>query len=132
MHSNPESRSAFSLAAKINSLPCGLTMHSETSLYALTQVVREARRLLNSQRQGAVFMIASLMSISLLMLVSYCFLLPQAMTGYHILWLMWIIIPLLILSFFFSPHEPDTMTMMPSTILICSAGYLRCHLGIFY
>lgn len=26
-------------------------MHSETSLYALTQVVREARRLLNSQRQ---------------------------------------------------------------------------------
>ncbi|KAG0348719.1 hypothetical protein BG004_004433 [Podila humilis] len=114
MHSNPESRSAFSLAAKINSLPCGLTMHSETSLYALTQVVREARRLLNSQRQGAVFMIASLMSISLLMLVAYCFLLPQAMTGYQILWLMWIIIPFLILSFFFSPHEPDTMTMMPT------------------
>lgn len=51
MNSSPESRSAFSLGAKINSLPCGLTMHSETSLYALTQVVREARRLLNSQRQ---------------------------------------------------------------------------------
>ncbi|KAF9966406.1 hypothetical protein BGZ70_002422 [Mortierella alpina] len=114
MHSSPESRSAFSLGAKINSLPCGLTMHSETSLYALTQVVREARRLLNSQRQGIVFMIASFMSISLLLLVTYCFLLPPAMTGYHILWLMWVIIPLLILSFFFSPHEPDTMTMMPS------------------
>ncbi|KAF9351305.1 hypothetical protein BGX26_010654 [Mortierella sp. AD094] len=51
MGSSPESRSAFSLGAKINSLPCGLSMHSETSLYALTQVVREARRLLNSQRQ---------------------------------------------------------------------------------
>ncbi|KAI8597036.1 hypothetical protein EDD21DRAFT_229650 [Dissophora ornata] len=114
MGSSPESRSAFSLGAKINSLPCGLTMHSETSLYALTQVVREARRLLNSQRQGVVFMIASFMSISLLLLVSYCFLLPPAMTGYQILWLMWIIVPLLILSFFFSPHEPDTMTMMPS------------------
>ncbi|KAI1321202.1 hypothetical protein EDD11_007768 [Mortierella claussenii] len=114
MGSSPESRSAFSLGAKINSLPCGLTMHSETSLYALTQVVREARRLLNSQRQGFVFMIASFMSISLLLLVSYCFLLPPAMSGYQILWLMWIIIPLLVLSFFFSPHEPDTMTMMPS------------------
>ncbi|KAI7818698.1 hypothetical protein BC939DRAFT_427480 [Gamsiella multidivaricata] len=114
MGSSPESRSAFSLGAKINSLPCGLTMHSETSLYALTQVVREARRLLNSQRQGVIFMIASFMSISLLLLVSYCFLLPPAMTGYQILWLMWIIVPLLILSFFFSPHEPDTMTMMPS------------------
>ncbi|GJJ79029.1 hypothetical protein EMPS_11388 [Entomortierella parvispora] len=114
MHSSPESRSAFSLGAKINSLPCGLTMHSETSLYALTQVVREARRLLNSQRQGVVFMIASFLSISLLLLVSYCFLLPAAMTGYQILWLMWIIVPLIILSFFFSPHEPDTMTMMPS------------------
>lgn len=53
MNSSPESRSAFSLGAKINSLPCGLTMHSETSLYALTQVVREARRLLNSQRQAS-------------------------------------------------------------------------------
>ncbi|KAF9913999.1 hypothetical protein BX616_009167 [Lobosporangium transversale] len=114
MGSSPESRSAFSLGAKINSLPCGLTMHSETSLYALTQVIREARRLLNSQRQGVVFMIASFMSISLLLLVSYCFLLPPAMTGYQILWLMWIIVPLIILSFFFSPHEPDTMTMMPS------------------
>ncbi|KAG0298939.1 hypothetical protein BGZ98_010429 [Dissophora globulifera] len=113
MGSGPESKSAFSLGAKINSLPCGLTMHSETSLYALTQVVREARRLLNSQRQGIVFMIASFMSISLLLLVSYCFLTPPAMTGYQILWLMWIIVPLLILSFFFSPHEPDTMTMMP-------------------
>ncbi|KAF9899771.1 hypothetical protein EC991_008337 [Linnemannia zychae] len=114
MNSSPESRSAFSLGAKINSLPCGLTMHSETSLYALTQVVREARRLLNSQRQGVVFMIASLMSVSLLLLISYCFLLPPAMTGYQILWLMWVIVPLLILSYFFSPHEPDTMTMMPS------------------
>ncbi|KAF9352504.1 hypothetical protein BGX34_012122, partial [Mortierella sp. NVP85] len=114
MGSSPQSRSAYSLGAKINSLPCGLTMHSETSLYALTQVIREARRLLNSQRQGVVFMIASFMSISLLLLVSYCFLLPPAMTGYQILWLMWIIVPLLILSFFFSPHEPNTMTMMPS------------------
>ncbi|KAG0251334.1 hypothetical protein BG011_007717 [Mortierella polycephala] len=114
MHSRPEARSAFSLAAKINSLPCGLTMHSETSLYALTQVVREARRLLNSQRQGIVFMIASFMSISLLLLVTYCFLLPPAFAGYHILWMMWVIIPILTLSFFFSPHEPDTMTMMPS------------------
>ncbi|KAF9128590.1 hypothetical protein BGW39_004945 [Mortierella sp. 14UC] len=114
MNSSPESRSAFSLGAKINSLPCGLTMHSETSLYALTQVVREARRLLNSQRQGVVFMIASLMSVSLLLLISYCFLLPPAMTGYQILWLTWVIVPLLILSYFFSPHEPDTMTMMPS------------------
>ncbi|KAG0245602.1 hypothetical protein BGX31_006961 [Mortierella sp. GBA43] len=114
MGSSAGSRSAYSLGAKINSLPCGLTMHSETSLYALTQVIREARRLLNSQRQGVVFMIASFMSISLLLLVSYCFLLPPALTGYHILWLMWIIVPLLILSFFFSPHEPNTMTMMPS------------------
>ncbi|KAF9179828.1 hypothetical protein BGZ50_006662 [Haplosporangium sp. Z 11] len=114
MHSRPESRSAFSLSAKINSLPCGLTMHSETSLYALTQVVREARRLLNSQRQGIVFMIASLMSISLLLLVTYCFLLPPVLAGYHILWVMWVIVPILTLSFFFSPHEPDTMTMMPS------------------
>ncbi|KAF9123590.1 hypothetical protein BGX30_001345 [Mortierella sp. GBA39] len=114
MNSSPESRSAFSLGAKINSLPCGLTMHSETSLYALTQVVREARRLLNSQRQGVAFMIASFMSVSLLLLISYCFLLPPAMTGYQILWIMWVIVPLLILSYFFSPHEPDTMTMMPS------------------
>jgi hypothetical protein len=51
MHANPESQSVFSLAAKINGLPCGLVMQNRTSLYALTQIIREARRLLNSQRQ---------------------------------------------------------------------------------
>ncbi|KAF9974039.1 hypothetical protein BGZ73_002685 [Actinomortierella ambigua] len=114
MQSSSDAKSTFSLGAKINSVSCGLMMQSETSLYALTQIVREARRLLNSQRQGSAFMMASFLSVSLLLVVGYCFLLPPAMTGYHILWLVWVIVPLLALSFFFTPHEPDTMTTMPS------------------
>lgn len=74
-------------------------------------------------------MIASFMSVSLLLLISYCFLLPPAMTGYQILWVMWVIIPLLILSYFFSPHEPDTMTMMPSKCLnSCDASWIGVSL----
>lgn len=40
----------LAIGASLVSLPCGLFMQYETSLYALTQLTREARRLLNAVR----------------------------------------------------------------------------------
>jgi hypothetical protein len=40
----------LAIGASLVSLPCGLFMQYETSLYALTQLTREARRLLNGVR----------------------------------------------------------------------------------
>nr|CAG8456084.1 11001_t:CDS:10 [Entrophospora candida] len=111
-HYGIKGQSPMALGASFTTLPCGLFMHYDTSLYALTDLIREARRLINGLRLGVAFMIGSLLSISLLLLLSYCFFLPPVFTGYQILWIMWAIIPTLTFSFLFNPHESDTMTTM--------------------
>ncbi|CAI2180491.1 8935_t:CDS:10 [Funneliformis geosporum] len=105
-------QSPMALGAAFTTLPCGLFMHYDTSLYALTDVIREARRLINCLKMGIAFMLGTYLSISMLLLFSYILFLPPALTGYHILWITWIISPILAFSFLFNPHEADTMTTM--------------------
>jgi len=62
--------------------------------------------------QGAAFIIASYLATSILLILSSCLFLSPIFTGYQILWVMWIICPILALSFLFNPHEADTMTTM--------------------
>ena len=47
-------QSPMALGAAITTLPCGLFMHYDTSLYALTDVIREARRLINGLRMVSI------------------------------------------------------------------------------
>ncbi|PKK76448.1 calcium ATPase [Rhizophagus irregularis] len=109
---NGKGQSPMALGAAFTTLPCGLFMHYDTSLYALTDVIREARRLINCLKMGVAFILGCYLSISLLLLFSYILFLPPAFTGYQILWVTWIISPILAFSFLFNPHEPDTMTTM--------------------
>ncbi|ORX90788.1 calcium ATPase [Basidiobolus meristosporus CBS 931.73] len=105
-------QSPFSIGAALTSLPCALFLQHDTSLYALAQVIREARHLLNGIRQGLAFAASAHLAISLSLLLSYCFLQPLLFTGYQILWVLWIICPILAISLLFSPHEANTMTLM--------------------
>ncbi|KAK9767419.1 hypothetical protein K7432_002819 [Basidiobolus ranarum] len=107
-----QTQSPFSIGASLTSIPCALFLQHDTSLYALAQVIREARRLLNGIRQGLSFSVAAYFAISLSLLLSYCFLQPLLFTGYQILWTLWIICPILAISLLFSPHETNTMTTM--------------------
>ncbi|CAG8604208.1 7716_t:CDS:10 [Paraglomus brasilianum] len=102
-------KEGLAVGAMLNSLPCALFMQYDTSLYALTDVIREARRLTNA---GAAFLIGSYLATSILLILSSCLFLPPIFTGYQILWIMWIICPMLAFSFLFNPHEADTMTTM--------------------
>ncbi|CAG8732411.1 31820_t:CDS:10, partial [Gigaspora margarita] len=45
-----ERRSPMALGAALTTLPCGLFMYNDTSLYALTDIIRESRRLINGLR----------------------------------------------------------------------------------
>ncbi|KAJ9048773.1 hypothetical protein DSO57_1031404 [Entomophthora muscae] len=104
--------STVSLGSVLTSLPCALSFNRETSLFVLTQIIREARRLLNAVRQGGSFLLAVGMAISLLVLLNSALTLPPVLAGHHILWLQWIIGPIITLPFLFTPHEPNTMTTM--------------------
>lgn len=49
-HYGVKGQSPMALGAAFTTLPCGLFMHYDTSLYALTDLIREARRLINGLR----------------------------------------------------------------------------------
>ncbi|CAG8597551.1 12236_t:CDS:10 [Cetraspora pellucida] len=85
-HLGTKGRSPMALGAAFTTLPCGLFMHYDTSLYALTDIIRESRRLINGLRMGVSFMGGAYLSISLLFVLSYFLFLPPIFTGYQILW----------------------------------------------
>ncbi|KAI8076326.1 uncharacterized protein BX664DRAFT_344388 [Halteromyces radiatus] len=122
MHTRAQSRGRLSLngrqpplavGASLVSLPCGLFMQYETSLYAVTQLIRDARRLLTCVRTGFVFYLGTCMALTCLQMISFCTVLPPILTGYQILWVLWIILPILTLSMLFTPLDDNIMLLMP-------------------
>ncbi|CAG8684540.1 17492_t:CDS:10, partial [Dentiscutata erythropus] len=54
-HLGTKGQSPMALGAALTTLPCGLFMYYDTSLYALTDIIRESRRLINGLRMVALF-----------------------------------------------------------------------------
>ncbi|KAJ1984624.1 hypothetical protein H4R34_000527 [Dimargaris verticillata] len=104
--------SSFFIGAGFVSLPCSLTFQHDTSLYVLTQIIREARWLLACIRQGGAFIIGMHLSVVMGLLMSYAMLLPPMFQGLHILWLLCFTVPLYTIPFLFVEHEATIMTTM--------------------
>ncbi|KAJ3246476.1 hypothetical protein HDU78_006897 [Chytriomyces hyalinus] len=101
------------LGAGITTAPCALRFNFDTSVYSLTQLIREARTLVMNAQQGFSFHFGCQMALSCLTLLSYLFLLPPIFTGYQMIWLLWIILPIQSAAFLFTPHDSDAMKLMP-------------------
>ncbi|EGF79461.1 hypothetical protein BATDEDRAFT_25815 [Batrachochytrium dendrobatidis JAM81] len=109
------------VAASFNSSPCALTLNVDTSLYSITQIIREARTLATNARQGFIFYMGCQATLSCVQFLSFCLLLPPIFSGYHLIYFAWLLLPLISISFLFSPHLPDVMTNMP----VKNAEHLR-------
>jgi hypothetical protein len=103
----------LALAAALTTLPCALFMQADTSLYTLTQVIREARTILTGGRQAMFFIVGCHLAMSAMYFLSICLLLPPILQGYQMMWVLWIILPIVALSLLFVPHDPEIMTAMP-------------------
>ncbi|KAI8915014.1 hypothetical protein DFJ77DRAFT_43795 [Powellomyces hirtus] len=106
--------SPLSLGAAFASSPCAFSLHSDTSIYSLSQIIRDARTISDSGRQAIAFYLGCQTSLPFIMIIASCLLLPPVFSGYQLLWLMWVILPPLALSFLFSPYDPNVMTRMPA------------------
>ncbi|KAI8904807.1 hypothetical protein EDD86DRAFT_194553 [Gorgonomyces haynaldii] len=94
-------------------IPCGLLLHFDTSIYSVTQIIGEARTLASNGRQVFSFYLGTQLSLSLLFLVSYLCMLPPPMTGYQLMFILWIILPLTSFSLIFTPRDGDVLSQMP-------------------
>ncbi|KAJ1843339.1 hypothetical protein LPJ57_009776, partial [Coemansia sp. RSA 486] len=103
----------YALGAALTCIPCPLFLQHDTSLYTLLQVVSEARRLVGSLGLGATLLAGAAVAASAVNLVAGLCLLPPAMNGAMLIWVLWVVVPLLAASLLFAPHDEATMSTMP-------------------
>ncbi|KAJ1549648.1 hypothetical protein HK405_006518 [Cladochytrium tenue] len=101
-------------SSSFTSAPCALRFHFDTSPFCLTQLIREARTLVENTRQGFIFHITAQLALSSLVILSFILTLPLTLAGYQLLWLVWVILPVQTAPFLFTPHDPQVMTYMPA------------------
>ncbi|KAI8809969.1 hypothetical protein BJ742DRAFT_803098 [Cladochytrium replicatum] len=111
--SSSPAHTPLTIAALFNTTPCAINLNFDTSLYSVTQIIREARTLSTNGRQAFSFIVGCHFSLSLICLLSYCMLLPPILTPYQVMWMQWVILPPIAGSFLFTPRDPDIMTLMP-------------------
>jgi magnesium-transporting ATPase (P-type) len=120
--------STLAASAALNSAPCALTLNVDTSLYSITQLIREARTLGYNGRQGFSFYLTCQLSMCFIMLLSYCALLPPIFTGYQIIFVTWLLFPWISMSFFFSPYDSEIMIHQP----VKNSGHLKDKWRFFF
>ncbi|KAJ2731927.1 hypothetical protein IW152_004217 [Coemansia sp. BCRC 34962] len=103
----------YALGAALTCIPCPLFLQHDTSLYTLMQVISEARRLVGCIQQSGALLVASCLVLVLINLVCSLCLLPPALTGFMLLWVLWVIVPLLGTALLFVPHDENIMSVMP-------------------
>ncbi|KAJ1748713.1 hypothetical protein LPJ79_004304 [Coemansia sp. RSA 1821] len=104
----------YALGAALACIPCPLFLQHDTSLYALMQVIREARRLMAAILQAALLLVHASLALMLINLITTMCLLPPALPAYMVLWIAWIVVPLQAMSLLFAPHDDAIMSTMPS------------------
>ncbi|ORX41336.1 hypothetical protein BCR36DRAFT_364581 [Piromyces finnis] len=107
-------QSPLTYAADFISLPCSLFMNSDSSLYILTQIIRESRELQISMINAFFLLLGSLLTLSICYIFLYLLLNPPLFTTWQIIWLSWIFLPIISATLLSTPHDPETMTLMPS------------------
>ncbi|KAJ2550765.1 hypothetical protein EV175_003944 [Coemansia sp. RSA 1933] len=103
----------YALGAALTCIPCPLFLQHDTSLYMLMQVISEARRLVGCMQQAAIFLACTCLALALTNLVAAMCLLPPPLPGFMVLWLLWVVAPILAVALLFAPHDENIMSTMP-------------------
>ena len=96
--SDYESAFEYAFASTINGLPCSFPLHSGTDLRQFTALICEGRRLLGNLYQGLLFALSSFLALFILLFINLCMDAPPMYNGFQLIWVLWVIIPLLVLS----------------------------------
>lgn len=100
-HPNLRFSSAFTSLHASLSLPAGASLH------LLLKTITESRRILEEARQTLLFLSASHLLLALIIVVNICTAMPQVLPIHHLLWLSWVIIPLVALPLLAAPPNND-------------------------
>ena len=99
----------FAASRAVTSMPCALRLHSDTNLHKLTALIAQGRRILTNMRQSYLFATACYTTLFFLYFLSTLVDSPPLFAPFQVLWLVWVIIPLISLSLMFTHRDPFLM-----------------------
>ncbi|EFA85426.1 putative transmembrane protein [Heterostelium album PN500] len=118
-----EHPSTHSLCCDITSLPCSLVFHRRTDFNEILEFFHVGRQLLTNTRQSLQFILSASMTLVLMCLVAGVLVVSYPvdgvvggipLTGLQLIWLQFLIIPLVGLSLLFTTEDEDVMrTLSP-------------------
>lgn len=114
----------FAASSAITSMPCALLLSATTDLHHFMALICEGRRLLRCMTQCLCFCMASYMTLALVLLLNFVAGAPPILVGYQLIWLIWVVIPLLSLSLLHTPRELDLMRNLPQKNTVKAEGML--------
>jgi hypothetical protein len=103
----------FAFSAALTSMACEIPLCSTTDLHQFTALILEGRRLLTTMGQTLWFGLCAYLSLFMILLASVIVDSPPILRAYQVLWLIWVIIPLLSISLLASPRQPEIMRNCP-------------------
>eukprot|EP00808_Paulinella_micropora_P030614 g66885.t1 len=99
----------FAASIAITTLPASLTLTATTDMHLFLALLSEGRRLLQNVEQSITLYLAAVLELSLTLFLLMVFGLPPALEPSHVLWFVWVILPLLAVSMLWTPRDPDLM-----------------------
>ena len=100
----------FAMAAAMTSLPCALSLSLGTDLLQFVALVCEGRRLIANVQSATAFAAGAVAMTFLIEFVSFVVNSPPPFNGYQLMWLTWLIIPILSTAIAAAPRTSDVMT----------------------
>ncbi|XP_047127529.1 transmembrane protein 94 isoform X2 [Hydra vulgaris] len=104
-------RGPLELSSLLNSVSCSLRLTREEN-FPISALLCESRRILFGLRSCFLFLVYCHLFLTILQLLSTCFLLPPPLSGLQMLWLICIIIPLLSISLIGTPNNGKLMKVI--------------------
>lgn len=98
------------LASSLLSSPCPLLFRNHENI-SLIQLIAEARNHVLSMGNCFKFLLCCHLSLTLVQVLATLILLPPPLSGHQLLWLIFIVVPLLSLSLMGNPVDPRNMTL---------------------
>lgn len=104
--------STGNLSADLTSLPCSFVMHQKTSFSTLSTLLCEGRHVLRNTAQAALCFVTLVAALNFSTFAGSLFYTLPLLSGYQLLWLACLVVPLLALSLLTGTVNSSVMTQL--------------------
>jgi hypothetical protein len=115
---SPPAATWRSFSASITTLACTGVMHCASSMSELLDLMQEGRYYVDMIVKCLQLLFAAQLALALLVVVGYAVLLPSVLDAYAIMWLSWLIVPLMALSLMGVQPEDELMRLQAQKNLV--------------